>query len=348
MDNKAIQVAKAMINDYFKMQEGEYLAITADQDSNHEQLEAFLNVAHEQGIKCTILKTATPPGQSQAALATVPVEPTIEFLMKADCWLDAGHFGLLYSDVFEAVTVNNKKMRYMLIVDLPTDMLYDMYCSFNVDAMIGLTKKMEEMVKETTLYTMRDANGTDVTFEMDHKNTITIDNGDASKPGVYTPPASINVIPKPGTANGLIAAKAVYADPEPNFATESPVNIYVEKGSVVKIDGDEKGAAAMNKWYDKFAYDENAHKIAHTMIGLLPSCREIIGYVVKDERLYGGSCWGIGHVSAGDMPPEGQPSDTHFDVILEKISVYFDGIAIMENGEFVHPELKVFADKLER
>ena len=70
------------------------------------------------------------------------------------------------------------------------------------------------------------------------------------------------------------------------------------------------------------------------------------GYVVKDERLNGGSCWGIGHVSALDMPPAGQPSDTHFDVILEKVSVYLDGVAIMENGEFVHPDLKPIADKL--
>ena len=31
---------------------------------------------------------------------------------------------------------------------------------------------------------------------------------------------------------------------------------------------------------------------------------------------------------------------------LEKVSVYLDGVAIMENGEFVHPDLKPIADKL--
>ena len=339
-------VAEAMIKDYFKMKPDEFLAITADQGSNFPQIDAFLEVAHEEGIKCTVVKTATPPGQSKAAQATIPVEATIAVLKNVDCWLDAGSMGLLYSDIFEEVTVKNKRMRYMLIVNLSTDLLYDMYCGFNADAMIELTCKIKDMLNESSEYTMRNAAGTDITFEMDHNNFICVDNGDASKYGVFTPPASVNVIPKQGTAKGVIACRALYADPEPNFVTDTPVFIHVENGEVFKIDGDEKGAAAMNKWYDKFAYDENAHKIAHTMIGMLPSVTEMSGYVVKDERLNGGSCWGIGHVSALDMPPAGQPSDTHFDVILEKVSVYLDGVAIMENGEFVHPDIKPIADKL--
>ena len=39
-------------------------------------------------------KTATPPGQSKAAEATVPVEATKEFLMNVDCWIDAGSMGI--------------------------------------------------------------------------------------------------------------------------------------------------------------------------------------------------------------------------------------------------------------
>lgn len=342
------KVAEAMINDVFKMQEGEYLAITADQGSNLSQLEEYLEVCHERGIKCTILKTATPPGQSKAAEETMPVEATIQFLLHVDCWIDAGSKGLLYSDVFEAAVTQNKKLRYMLTADLSTEMLYDMYCSFEVDAMTEFTKKLEDMLNLSKTYTMRNADGTDITFTLEPNNFISIDNGNAGKPGVYTPPASVNVIPKTGTTNGIIACKAVYADPEPNFATESPVNIYVEDGVVVKIDGDDRGAAAMNKWYDKFAHDPNAHKIAHTMLGLLPSCREITGYVVMDERLYGGSCWGIGHVSAVDMPPKGQPSVTHFDVILEKVSVWLDDVQIMKDGVYIHPELKAIAQKMEK
>ena len=58
---------EAMIKDYFKMKPDEFLAITVDQGSNFPQIEAFLEVEHEEGIKCTVLKTATPPGQSKAA-----------------------------------------------------------------------------------------------------------------------------------------------------------------------------------------------------------------------------------------------------------------------------------------
>lgn len=344
--SKERQIAEAMINQYFKMKPDEFLAITADQGSNFPMLNAFLEVAHEEGIRCAIIETATPPGQSKAAEATIPCEAMTQFLMNVDCWLDAGSKGLLYSNIFEKVTVENKRMRYMLIVNLSTDLLYDMYCSFNVDAMVGLTLKWKDMIDAASTFKMTNAAGTDVTFELDHNNYITIDNGDASKYGIYTPPASLNIIPKQNTTEGVLAVRALYADPEPNFVTDTPVFIHVANGEVYKIDGDEKGAEAMNKWYDKFAYDKNAHKIAHTMIGLLPSINELSGYVVRDERLNGGSCWGIGHVSVLDMPPYGQPSDTHFDVIMEKVSIWMDGEPIMKDGVFVHPDLVPFAQQL--
>ena len=134
--SKERYVAEAMINEYLKMKKGECLAITADQDSNFPQLEAYLDVCHENEIACTILKTATPPGQSKAAEVTVPADATREFLMNVDCWIDAGSMGLLYGDIYEYVMENNKKMRYMLTINLPTDMLYEMYCSFHVDKMV--------------------------------------------------------------------------------------------------------------------------------------------------------------------------------------------------------------------
>ena len=136
-------VAEAMITEYLKMKKGEYLAITADQGSNFPQLEAYLDVCHEKGIRCTILKTATPLGQSKAAEETVPVDATREFLMNVDCWIDAGSKGLLYGDIYEYVMNNNKKIRYMLTINLSTNLLYEMYCSFHVDKMVELTNLMK-------------------------------------------------------------------------------------------------------------------------------------------------------------------------------------------------------------
>ena len=65
-----------------------------------------------------------------------------------------------------------------------------------------------------------------------------------------------------------------------------------------------------------------------------------------DERIYGSACWGVGHVSAMDMPPEGQPSDTHVDVICPKATILFDDQVIMENGEFIQPEFKSIAEAM--
>lgn len=343
--SKERYVAEAMINEYFKMKPGETLAITADQDANFPQLEAYLAVCHEKNIPCTILKTATPPGQSKAAEATVPVDATREFLMNVDCWIDAGSKGLLYGDIYEYVIANNKKIRYMLTIDLPTDMLYDMYCSFHVNKMIELTNLMKGRYNKAKTVTVRNGDGMDITFEVDADNFVSMDNGDAGSPGMYTPPADINFIPKQGTAGGTIACRVVYAAAqEPDTISSKPTFIHVRDGRVVSIDGEKNGADFLNKWYERYDYDKNAKMIAHVLVGLLPGFREVVSSCVIDERLYGSACWGIGHVSALDMPPDGQASDTHVDVICPKITLLFDDQVIMEDGEFVHPDFKAIAD----
>ena len=340
-------VAEAMITEYLKMKKGEYLAITADQGSNFPQLEAYLDVCHEKGIRCTILKTATPLGQSKAAEETVPVDATREFLMNVDCWIDAGSKGLLYGDIYEYVMNNNKKIRYMLTINLSTNLLYEMYCSFHVDKMVELTNLMKRRYNESKTMTVRNDDGMDITFEVDADNFVSMDDGDASIPGMYTPPADINFIPKQGTANGVIACRAIYAAAQdPDTISEEPAFIHVKDGRIVAIDGEKKAAEFLNKWYEKFEYDKNAEMIAHVLIGLLPGSKEIKSFCVIDERIYGSACWGVGHVSAMDMPPEGQPSDTHVDVICPKATILFDDQVIMENGEFIQPEFKSIAEAM--
>ena len=345
--SKERYVAKAMIEEYLQMKSGESLAVTADQGSNLAQLDAYLEVCHENNVACTILKTATPPGQSKEAEKTVPRDATREFLMHVDCWIDAGSMGLLYGDIYEYVMENNKKMRYMLTIDLPTDLLYEMFCSFRVEKMVELTELMKERYNKARTMTVRNADGMDITFEVDTNNFVSMDNGNAGIPGMYTPPADINFIPKQGTANGTIACRAVYAaSQEPDTLSDEPALIHVKDGKIVDITGEETAVDFLNGWYEKYEYDQNAKMIAHVLVGLLPGSTQIKSFCVIDERIYGAACWGIGHVSALDMPPKGQPSDTHVDVICPRITILFDDEVIMENGEFVHPEFKPIADAM--
>lgn len=235
----------------------------------------------------------------------------------------------------------------MLTIDLPTEMLYSMYCSFHVDKMVELTNLMKERYNKSKTMTVRNHDGMDITFEVDPKNFVAMDNGDASIPGMYTPPADINFIPKQGTANGTIACRIVYAaSQDPDTASEEPAYIRIRDGKISSIDGEKKAVDFLNKWYANYEQDKNAKMIAHVLLGLLPGSKETVSYCVVDERVYGSACWGIGHVSGLDMPPEGQPSGTHVDVICPYVTILFDDHVIMENGEFVHPDFKVIAEAL--
>ncbi len=82
------------------------------------------------------------------------------------------------------------------------------------------------------------------------------------------------------------------------------------------------------------------------MFGLNPSIRKMMGEVVEDERIWGGVDFGFGHTSPMDMPPHGQVAKSHFDGIVGKVSIYLDDIQIVDDGEYIHPELKPLAVKL--
>lgn len=339
--------ARAMILDVLKMKKGESLAITADQGSNFPLLEEYLNVAHENDIVCTILKTATPPGRSKMAEVTIPVPATIAFLMEVDCWIDAGAMGLLYSDLQEHIDANNERMRYILTCAMTTEEVDKTFCSFNVEDMVELTTLLMDKLRKTKKVTMKNEFGTNVSFEMEPTYVVEAVDGNAGTPGRYTPPALVNVYPKFGSANGTIAvAENLIFIRDLTLSSQDPLLVELKDGEIVNFSGNKDGVAEIAKWRDMHVNDQNARKVAHMNIGLAPEVQELTGSGILDERLWGGANWGFGHVSPKSVPPQGQPSETHIDLITEKVSVWLDDEQVMEKGNFVEKELKTIADRI--
>ena len=92
--------------------------------------------------------------------------------------------------------------------------------------------------------------------------------------------------------------------------------------------------------------DPNMYKISHHMLVFNPGVRHLSGEIVEDERIWGGTDFGFGHTSPMDMPPEGQPAESHFDGVVGKVSILLDGMPIVKDGVVCHPELKPLAEKL--
>lgn len=341
---KIEKLAYAMIHTVFKLKQGETLVITGDFGSNHDINEAIAKEAYEVGAKAVMFITAPAECHGKVADKVIPFGAFTKMMEHADCWLDTGTMGWLYSDAHETVLTTKKDIRYLLISVTDLDFLIQMFIENHSEELITLCDRLNEMVSKASLIRMANVDGTDVTFELDHDHVITIDIGNASRPGFFTIPALFNFVPKFGTAHGKLVFRGVYADPW--GLLETPMTLVLEKGNIVDVLSEkQEDADSLKAWLAQWK-DPAIYSVAHTNIGLLPKVHGLCGQGILDERGWGTLNWGFGNVSASEAPPIGQPCVSHFDGMVLDGSVWVDDVQVMENGKFVHPELKIYADKI--
>jgi len=109
----------------------------------------------------------------------------------------------------------------------------------------------------------------------------------------------------------------------------------VREGRVVKISGG-KEARVFERWLKSFN-DPKMFCIAHISYGCNPGAK-LTGNILEDERLWGVVEWGLGSQSSTFKGSLGLAS-SHTDGICMNPTVWADGEVVIENGEYVHPEL---------
>ena len=117
----------------------------------------------------------------------------------------------------------------------------------------------------------------------------------------------------------------------------------IEKGRITKFEGGK--VAKQVEEYFKSLNDPNIYLVAHVCYGVQPNAK--LGKVTtENERVWGGINFGFGH--QGSMYTGGKPREakSHVDGVLLNASVWLDDKLILENGKFVHPELKELAKEL--
>ena len=343
-EEKIIRFAKHMVKTVFALKAGEVLVISGDWGSNHDINEAIAKEAYEAGAKAVQFITAPAPSHGKVADQVIPYDAFTKMMMHADCWLDTGTMGWLYSDAHEYVLNNNPDIRYLLISATDIDFLTEMFIENYSSALVTLCDRLNDMVSAAKTVRMANADGSDVTFELDHRHQITIDIGNASRPGFFTIPALFNFVPRFGSTEGKLVMQAVYADPWGPL--EKPMTLIIEKGYITDIICEKtEDAESMKAWLAKWN-DPKIYSVAHTNIGLLPKIRELTGNGMLDERGFGTLNWGFGHVTPSEAPPEGQLCVSHFDGMVMKGSVWIGDEQVMQDGTFIHPDLKELADEV--
>lgn len=349
MNDKLEQIADVLVTESFKLKKGELLVITSDYgESNLALCDCVYNKARAAGAEAMIIRTAPAESHGKLADKIIPYEPFVQMMMYADCWLDTGTMGWLYSNAFEAVITKNRRMRYYLISSIAIDQLYEMIVL--PEELHSLAYALRDILCRTTTVRITAANGTDAQIGITPEYPIQADLGKADQPCFAAPPALVNIIPRDNALNGRIVVNCVYADP---WGITENITLICRDGEIVEVTAKNPAdAARMNAWLARWE-DPAIYRTAHMNFGLLPGVREFLNTGalndgIVNERMWGCMNWGFGSVSKNDKPPHGQPSKSHFDCITPTVSAWVDGVMIMENGEFVYGILKKYADAIKR
>ena len=121
MDITLETAADKLVKEIFGVKPEETVIITADDDSDASVVEAVKNSAKNAGAHAMVISVPTPGGVGKAADPDLPVDALSAALLCADVWIEFNHQWLLYSTPFERAEAENKKMRYMCLVDFNPD-----------------------------------------------------------------------------------------------------------------------------------------------------------------------------------------------------------------------------------
>jgi leucyl aminopeptidase (aminopeptidase T) len=341
-DLERVRVSKIIMEEMFQVKPGETVAITADSGSDRETVDAMAAAAYAAGGIPLVMWMPRAVYDGQAGMSFWPSKALTAALCEVDIWIEAQATVILYSDIWETAMAKNKKLRYLIIAASTIESLVRVFASFDIQVLKEFLHKVLDMSFAASRVRVFSDNGTDVSYDLDHSYFFDLDDGDYSMPKFGTAPGFVNLVPKLGSMNGKIVFDSLQNTDILN--SDNNVEFVMKKGVIDEINGN-KEAENFKKFLAAFE-DENMYKISHNMFGLNPGVRQLCGLMVEDERVWGGVDFGFGHTSPMDMPPNGQVAKSHFDGVVENVSIFLDDMQIFDHGVVCHPDLKPLADKL--
>lgn len=336
------KAAMILARDMLCLKEGETIVITADTQTDMRVVHATAAAAHTLGALPMVISLAAPMGVGKAADPLLPVRTLTAALCEADVWVEFNKQWLLYSTPFEVAMEKNPRLRYMCLVEMTVDMMVRLIGRIDAALLSEFMHKVVAMTQAATQMRITTPAGNDLSYQMLPKERkVTCDDGLANTPGMHFLGGQICFYPDFETINGKLVFDGTIAPPV-GFLKE-PIVLEVEKGRVVRINGGRQ-ADELRQWLDSFE-DSNMYRLAHGCYGFNPGAR-LCGNVLEDERIWGCTEWGMGYLSAIDVPPDGIQAKSHMDGICLNSSVYLDDVQVLDQGTVTHPDLVDLAQKL--
>jgi len=332
--------AHKLVKDIMKIKPNEEVVITADTGSDWRVVEAVAQAAKVLNAKPLVAWYASPHGVGKAADKYIPLKSLKSLLRESDVWIEFNKNWLLYSTPYEEA-MKTGKTRYICLVGMDTEMMVRNIGKVNIDILYKFQRKLAEITSRSKHMRITTPAGTNIEFDNDNHRPVLVE-GEVEGPGEYMLFGQVDWAPIENSINGTIVFDGSVWPPEELGLLKKPIKLFIKNGTIINIEGDYE-AKIFKAWLESFN-DPNMFKIAHLSYGCNPGA-QLTGNILEDERVWGVVEWGIGFQSATFKGNLG-PASSHTDGICLSPTVWGDDEKIIENGEYVHPELIDMAKQL--
>jgi len=338
-----------LTRELFKLKPGETFVITADTESDPRVVDATARAAFAIDAKPMVIWLASHCGRGMEADPVLPVEALTAALKEADAWAEFGQ--LLYSTPYNVAMKENKKLRHLNLVGMDADMMVRCIGRVDYPTLKEFMEKVAEMTKNAKHIRMSTPAGEDVEFDNaktedgkpDPNHPFNVNLGYADVPGSHMMAGQIGWAPDLESINGTIVFDGTVSSGCEDNILKEPIYLTIKAGEIIKVEGGRQ-AKEFEAWMKSYDHPQML-KMAHVCYGFNPGAK-LTGKVVEDERVWGSTEWGIGHIGALLIKPDGVSAPSHTDGICLNTSVWLDGKQIMDEGKMVDPDLIKLAKKL--
>jgi len=335
------KAADILVRELFKLKPGETFVITCDTESDERVAHAIARAAFSVDAKPMLIWCASPLGVARAADPMLPGKALAAALREADAWVELNNQWLLYSSAYDAAMESNKRLRHLCLVGMNVDMMVRCIGRINYPLLVQFLKRVTQLTQEARHIRITTPAGTDVEFDNFPGRSVDMDAGYADTPGSHMMGGQIGYAPDLESISGTIVFDGSVNPPL--GLLKEPIKLEVKGGEIINIKGGQE-ALIFEKWLKSFNHPQML-RMAHFCYGFNPGAR-LSGNVLEDERVWGCTEWGIGHVGELLIPGGARPAPSHTDGICLNSSVWLDGRQIMENGQMLDEELKDLAQKM--
>jgi 2,5-dihydroxypyridine 5,6-dioxygenase len=333
-NTKNSKTAVKLVKDLLKTHKGETVAITCDNESDLNFVQAVENAVVSLDARPLVLKNFAPPYVGRAAEPYLPLDSLVGAVKESDVWIELNGKWLLYSRIYEEA-MDRKRTRYMCLVGMSVDMANRCIGEVNVPKLLEFQRVLQRVTQESSSMHYTTPGGTDVSFENDPNRPVLVE-GDVSGPGEYMLLGQVDWAPVEETINGTIAFDGSVNPPDELGLLKGPVKMEIRNGRVTKCFGSPQ-ARVYEKWL-RSLNDENMFILAHLSYGCNPGAK-LTGNVLEDERIWGVLEWGLGNQSKTFAALDTKAISHSDGITLRPTLEANDGKVIIKDGKYVHPAL---------